>query len=264
MINSEVAQLVYIPQTDSTNNFVKNFAQIYPQSEFVVAYTNFQTSGRGQRGNSWESEQGKNLLFSLLCRPTFMKADRQFALSQAISLSIKEELDTIAEGFRIKWPNDIYWHERKIGGILIENELNGRNLETAIIGVGLNLNQHEFLSDAPNPVSLWQITGTDHDATTLLERIIQRFYDYYQQIKAGTIEEIDNRYRHSLLRAEGYYRFRDEQGEFEARIHHIEPDGRLVLEDKGGQLRTYNFKEVVYIFPTAQRLRDKETKSQKD
>ncbi len=248
MISNEIAQMVYIPQTDSTNNFVKNFAQLYAQSEFVVAYTDFQTSGRGQRGNSWESEQGKNLLFSLLCRPTFVKADRQFALSQAISLSIKEELDTIAEGFRIKWPNDIYWQERKIGGILIENELSGRNLDACIIGVGLNLNQYEFMSDAPNPVSLWQITGTDHDATTLLERIVTRFYKYYQQIKAGTTEEVESRYHDALLRIDGYYTYRDETGTFEARIHHIEPDGHLVLEDREGKLRPYNFKEVVYVF----------------
>ncbi len=248
MISNEIAQTVYIPQTDSTNNFVKNLAQLHTQSEFMVAYTGFQTSGRGQRGNSWESEQDKNLLFSLLCHPTFVKANRQFVLSQAISLSIKEALDTFAEGFSIKWPNDIYWKERKIGGILIENELNGRNLETAVIGVGINLNQRRFISDAPNPVSLWQITGNEYNAESLLERIIARFHKYYQQIKEGNADEINSSYRNALLRTEGYFRFRDEKGTFEARIHHVEPDGHLVLEDKEGRLRPYNFKEIVYVF----------------
>ncbi len=248
MISNEIAQTVYIPQTDSTNNFVKNLAQLPTQSEFMVAYTGFQTSGRGQRGNSWESERDKNLLFSLLCHPTFVKANRQFVLSQAISLSIKEVLDTFAEGFSVKWPNDIYWEERKIGGILIENELNGRNLETAVIGVGINLNQRRFVSDAPNPVSLWQITGNDYDAESLLERIIVRFHKYYQQIKEGNADEINNKYRNALLRTEGYFRFRDEKGTFEARIHHVEPDGHLVLKDKEGRLRPYNFKEIVYVF----------------
>ena len=120
-----------------------------------------QTAGRGQAGNSWESEAGKNLLFGLLFHPREVEANRQFILSQAVALSICETLSDYAEDIRIKWPNDIYWKDRKICGMLIENTLVGRCIENCIIGAGININQQTFCSDAPNPVSLRQITGKE-------------------------------------------------------------------------------------------------------
>ncbi len=241
-------EFIHASEVDSTNNYVRSMATSFPEKEFVIATADFQTSGRGQRGNSWESEMGKNLLFSILCHPTFLGANQQFFLSQVISLSIKEELEHHAKKISIKWPNDIYWREKKIGGILIENDLEGKNIASSIIGVGINLNQLEFTSDAPNPVSLMQATGQPKDDDTILRKILARFEFYYRKLEEGKSDLIADLYKKSLLRKRGYYLFKDKGGIFGARIHHIEPDGHLVLQDTDKNLRTYSFKDISYIF----------------
>jgi BirA family biotin operon repressor/biotin-[acetyl-CoA-carboxylase] ligase len=239
---------VHLPEVDSTNNYVREMLDSFPEREFVCVQADYQSTGRGQRGNSWESERGKNLLFSIGCRPTFLEANRQFYLSQAISLSIKEELEESAKKIRIKWPNDIYWRNLKLGGILIENDLSGRNIAQCVIGVGLNLNQTTFVSDAPNPVSLLQISGQQKEPTAVLEGILRRFERYYRLIEKGEGAALSEPYHQSLLRRKGYHLFQGAEGIFGARIHHVEPDGILVLEDTEGRRRSYAFKEVSYIF----------------
>ena len=150
--------LIHINETNSTNNYLQSLCSEQKVEELTVVVADFQTSGRGQRGNSWESDPGKNLLFSTVIFPEFLEARRQFLISQIISLAIKEELDTYTTDISIKWPNDIYWKEKKICGMLIENDLMGRNISQSIIGIGININQEIFHSSAPNPVSLLQIT----------------------------------------------------------------------------------------------------------
>ena len=121
--------LIHISETNSTNSYLQALCS---KQQGVAAFTtvvaDFQTSGRGQRGNSWESEPKKNLLFSFVLFPDFLEARRQFLISQIVSLAIKEELDSYADDFSIKWPNDIYWKDKKICGMLIENDLMGRNI----------------------------------------------------------------------------------------------------------------------------------------
>lgn len=246
-------EFIHANEVDSTNNYVRSMATSLTEKEFVVVTADFQTSGRGQRGNSWESEKGKNLLFSILCRPTFLNANQQFRLSQVISLSIKEELEHHAKKISIKWPNDIYWREKKIGGILIENDLEGKQIALSIIGVGINLNQLDFTGDAPNPVSLMQATGQPKDADTILQKILARFEFYYRKLEEGKSDLIAELYKKSLLRKHGYYMFKDKDGIFGARIHAIEPDGHIVLEDTEKNLRTYSFKELSYIFDKTQK-----------
>ena len=133
--------LIHISETNSTNNYLQSLCSKQKVEELTVVVADFQTSGRGQRGNSWESDSGKNLLFSIVIFPEFLEARRQFLISQIISLAIKEELDTYTTDISIKWPNDIYWHDKKIAGILIENVLSGSTFSRAIIGMGLNINQ---------------------------------------------------------------------------------------------------------------------------
>ena len=120
--------LIHINETNSTNNYLQSLCSEQKVEELTVIVADFQTSGRGQRGNSWESDPGKNLLFSTVIFPEFLEARRQFLISQIISLAIKEELDTYTSDISIKWPNDIYWKEKKICGMLIENDLMGRNM----------------------------------------------------------------------------------------------------------------------------------------
>lgn len=216
----------------------------------ILVTADFQTAGRGQAGSSWESEAGKNLLFGLLFHPREVEANRQFILSQAMALSICETLSDYAEDIRIKWPNDIYWKDRKICGMLIENTLVGRCIENCIIGVGININQQTFCSDAPNPVSLRQITGKEQEQVFILANILKRFKDYYRNIRQGQTEGIARSYREQLYRRNGFHRYQDANGIFEAEIHDVEPTGHLVLADRNGITRRYAFKEVSHLIPS--------------
>ncbi len=248
--NLDNVQIITLKEVDSTNNYLRSLPADEVKNEIVVAVAKKQTAGRGQRGNSWESEPGKNLTFSILLHPTFLEARQQFILSQAIALSIKEVLyDYVRSPHpRIKWPNDIYWNKKKLGGLLIENDLTGKHIDRCIIGVGVNLNQEHFTSDAPNPVSVWQITGHATESLTILRKIMQRFSFYYGQIKRGDTHDLVDHYHKALFRRVGFHKFRVPGGEeFEARIRRIEPDGHLVLEDTQSQMRTFGFKEVEYV-----------------
>ena len=143
-----------VKETTSTNDYLAQLCKESKAKEFYTVMADIQTKGKGQRGNSWESEAGKNLTFSIVLYPTALEAPKQFCLSMLAALACHEALDNYTNGFSIKWPNDIYWKDKKIGGILIENELEGEYIVQSIIGIGLNINQEVFYSDAPNPVSL--------------------------------------------------------------------------------------------------------------
>lgn len=248
--NLDNVQIITLKEVDSTNNYLRSLPADKVKNEIVAVVAKRQTAGRGQRGNSWESEPGKNLTFSILVRPTFLEVRQQFILSQAIALSIKEVLyDYVRLPHpRIKWPNDIYWNKKKLGGILIENDLIGKCIDRSIIGVGVNLNQEHFTSNAPNPVSVWQITGHATEPLTILRKIMQRFSFYYGQIKQGETHDLVDKYHKALFRRVGFHKFRISEGiEFDARIRRVEPDGHLVLEDAQGQMHTFGFKEIEFV-----------------
>lgn len=239
--------ILYLDETDSTNSYLKDLISNTTVEEGTIVCSQVQTSGRGQRGNSWESEKGKNLLFSTVLYPLFIKTYEQFILSQIVSLAVKECLDEYTENISIKWPNDIYWQEKKICGILIENTILEDNINQSVIGIGININQTAFKSDAPNPVSLKQVTEADHDPYYLLNKIHANIFNYYRNIREGNAKEILKKYKASLFRADGFYRYNDGATDFEARIKDVKPSGMLVLETKDGKEREFAFKEVKYI-----------------
>ncbi|MDD3194586.1 MAG: biotin--[acetyl-CoA-carboxylase] ligase [Paludibacter sp.] len=239
----------YISRTDSTNRLLKDLVRAQALPEGFVVRTDYQEKGRGQAGNHWESERGKNLLISVLLRPEHVELAEQFILSQLVSLAILRTLQamvspTQAAGFSIKWPNDIYWQDRKIGGILIENVLLGTRMSSSVLGIGLNINQTRFLSDAPNPVSLRQITGTSHSKMNILHRLMNELLPLYHE---ASFEQVRTLYRSHLYRRSGYHRFYSEaKGYFEATIERIENDGCLVVREQSGQETGFYFKEVVF------------------
>jgi birA, biotin-[acetyl-CoA-carboxylase] ligase region len=239
--------IIHIEESDSTNRYLRELSSREKPANFTTVKTGFQTAGRGQRGNSWESEKEKNLLFSILVYPSFLPAKEQFLISQAISLSIKEELDNYAHEFSIKWPNDIYWRNKKICGILIENDLSGMCLSKSIIGIGININQESFRSSAPNPVSLKQITGKENNKEEILGHILVRFAGYFDAIRTNKTQALTKAYYDSLFRKEGIHRFADKKGEFNAAITRVEPNGTLVLTDDNNLERRYTFKEIRYL-----------------
>lgn len=238
---------IYIPQTISTNVSLAEICSKGVTENLTSVYSTFQTDGRGQRGNKWESEDGKNLLFSFVIFPKELPARKHFILLQITALALFDTLSEYTEGISIKWPNDIYWKDKKICGTLIENDLSGMNIERSISGTGVNLNQKIFRSDAPNPVSLSLITGQEYDIETVLHKIMTSASGYYSMYENGECETIRRKYFDAIYRKDGFHMYRDDNGTFEATIENIEEDGRLVLKDRDGNVRKYLFKEVAYI-----------------
>ncbi len=213
----------------------------YPDGYTI--YTSFQSGGYGQIGNSWESEEGKNLLFSMLIRPSQVAASEQFFISEAISLAIYEYLSKETGHITIKWPNDIYYKDKKIAGILIENNLTGANIKDSVIGVGLNLNQDIFISDAPNPVSLKNITGKTYNIAYVLNTIRSNFLRLYN-LGVTDRDSLHHIYMKHLLNFGVEASYSDGDGEFSGTITAVSPDGHLHITDTGGKERIYAFKEV--------------------
>ncbi len=236
---------IYLEEVTSTSLYLKNISNVKPLLNGSTVYTDFQTAGRGQKGNSWESAGGENLMFSTILYPIGLKADRSFIVSQIISLAIKDVLEQYTADISIKWPNDIYWKEKKITGILIENDIMGDEVEKVIVGVGINLNQDAFISNAPNPVSLKQITGNSYLVKDILKQVLERLMFYYEKLQSP--EVIKNQYKQSLFRKEGLHLFGDTDTTFLAEIHDVEDSGILVLRLESGEIRKFGFKEIRYI-----------------
>ena len=242
-------EIIHIDETDSTNRWLKSQqpSQRHTLTERTAIWADYQTAGRGCGTNTWESERGKNLLFSLLLHPENLPANEQFQISMAISLAIVDALGQLVGDLSIKWPNDIYWRNGKLAGILIENTLKGHLIKDSIIGVGLNVNQREFRSKAPNPVSLWQITGQETDCEQLLKAILQAFDNQRDTKGADPFVPLRDRYMKMLYRRKGFHPYTDKDGAFMAEIAGVEDDGHLLLTDDNGRQRRYAFKEVQFI-----------------
>lgn len=238
---------IELPEVGSTNTWLRENADTLPHATVVTAVT--QTAGRGQRGNSWESQPGANLTFSLLLRPDRFAASRQFLLSEAVALGVASALKPLLPGHHVsvKWPNDIYVDDFKICGILIENSLSGNLIGHSVAGIGINVNQQRFFSDAPNPVSLYMLTGRQY----LLQPLLHNVVDCIMRLLDTDTDTLHAMYLGNLYSAaSARYRDTATRRVFDAAIHGISPDGMLTLRDiTDGQLYTYAFKEVALILP---------------
>ena len=234
----------YTKQTHSTNVLLWEMIREKSLPEGFVVQTDFQSAGKGQVGNSWESEEGRNLLFSMVLYPQRVTVDNQFLLSQLVSLGIKEALDEYTDGITVKWPNDIYWNDKKLVGILIENSLQGTKIKSSVIGIGLNVNQKVFVSNAPNPVSLLQITGRRQNRKLLLTKIRQNIQKLYTEL---SVTKIRAEYAEALYRKDGFYAYRANDETFQAKIISVHPDGQLELETEAGERKGFYFKEVSFV-----------------
>jgi len=239
--------IIRVESVASTNSFLKDLSCNRILEEGTVIVTRKQTEGKGQQGNSWESEAGKNITCSILLYPSFLPIRQFFLLSEVTGLGVKETLDKYTGDITIKWPNDLYYSDRKIAGILIENEWIGSKITGSVAGIGININQERFLSDAPHPVSLKQITGKDHDTETLLEELIRNILFRYEQLKAGNTETLIRMYHESLYRKTGFHRYEDNTGTFNARIDRVSDDGLLHLVTDRQDKRSYSFKNVRFV-----------------
>jgi BirA family biotin operon repressor/biotin-[acetyl-CoA-carboxylase] ligase len=213
-----------------------------------VVTAEFQTAGKGQQGNSWHSERGKNLLFSHAVFPEKLAAAEQFILSQIVALALCKTLLSFGIDACIKWANDIYVGDKKIAGVLIENQLLGALLKTGIIGIGLNVNQTEFPPFLPNPTSMALCAQQSFDKDEVLERYLRNFDELFQTIDDISVRTaIRSEYLSKLYRHNIFSRFADANGEFEGSIIDVEQDGKLVIQTSISNVRSYYFKEVRFL-----------------
>ena len=228
---------MYISSTNSTNSLVKEMLAKgeWPLTERYL-YAGYQTAGRGQTGNSWESEANKNVLCSILLPPD----KNLYFLNIAVSVAI---IRLLGGQYTIKWPNDIYYNDKKLAGILLENAIVGSEIKYSIAGIGLNVNQTVFFSNAPNPVSLKQITGKEYDIDQLMKDLLETITVVLKEPE----DVIWSEYKAHLYRREGYWLFEDKNGAFEAHIEDVLPTGEIVLRDKNSQVHKYGFKQIKYI-----------------
>lgn len=242
------ASYIYLPATTSTNSYINDLLADTPDlPEFTFVHAGFQSGGRGQHGSMWESLQGQNLLFSLLLRPIKLPANKSFAISKMVSVSIVDVLSRYASGFNIKWPNDIYWMDKKICGILIENTIIGDCVVSSVIGAGININQQEFGTSVPNPVSLRSIIGYETEPEDLLHEVAVEIISSYKSYIAGHYDTLDDEYFSLLYRREGFHRYESGGRQFTAEIRDVTPDGFLVLCEEDGTTSRYAFKEVAFL-----------------
>lgn len=267
----ENIKIIELDEVDSTNRFLHDYKGEEGQLMTIAVCQN-QTAGRGNGSNTWESEAGKNLTFSVKIHPDGVPVNRQYVLLEAMALAVREVLakevesvrswsmledydfmfgrsvasGTDCRGFTIKWPNDIYWDDRKISGTLSECEINSQGVKSCIIGTGININQREFLSDAPNPISLSQIMRRSIPLKRILSAVTESFSKYLRMVNDGEYDTIHAEYLKVLYRRIGSYGYEDAAGEFYARIEDVRQDGHLLLRRDDGTLSEYEFKEVKF------------------
>lgn len=230
----------------STNNFALELIKTQNSSAGTVVLALSQTDGRGQRTNTWESESCKNLTISIILKPEFLPIIDQFKISIVISLGVYDYLRNYLPAVSIKWPNDIYVGSEKIAGILIEHSIMGSTLSDSICGLGLNINQTKFISDAPNPTSLSILTKKEFDLDKELDLLLDCIEKRYFQLLKGGGKDLEAAYLKVLFWMNELHTFSDEKGEFEGEIIGITDFGQLRIATNG-EKRIYNFKEVSFI-----------------
>lgn len=247
--------MIHLDEVKSTNSWLLEAlpSADRPLPEGTVVYTLRQTAGRGQVGNSWESEPDKNISFSLLLRPTFVAVPQQFVISELCCVGILRGLEELGvNNLSVKWPNDIYVGDEKLCGILIENRLMGGVLSECVLGVGINVNQTRWIGNAPNPTSmlLQGVMTTPEKVLEVVERHILSLYAMLREDAAGA-SIIHKLFVGQLYRRAGFYPYVDVQtGEpFEAELAGIDPQGPMILRLPDGGMRRYWFKEVRFVLP---------------
>lgn len=237
----------WLKSTDSTNDDASRNSDI--SNDKTVWIAQYQTAGRGQRGNHWESESGQNLTFSILLKPTNMLSIGQFVISQIASVGIIEYLNKRGVSAKIKWPNDIYVGNKKICGMLIQNVVENNLVKSSIIGIGFNLNQTLFLSDAPNPTSLKIETCSEslYDLEYELISLLTEIYSLYDNVDG--YKALSEKYVSLLYRLDKECSFMEmpSEKEIQGTIVGIDENARLKLMLQNGQIKTYAFKEIKYL-----------------
>lgn len=233
--------------TNSTNDYARDMLGGDLPEEGLVIVAGEQKKGRGYGSNTWYSGRGKNLLFTVVLYPDFVAANQQFLISKTISLGLFDYLSDYISDVSIKWPNDIYVEDRKIAGILIENDLVGSVLKDSIVGIGLNLNEDQFPGDIPNPVSLRQMVEKKLHLKRELRKVCAHLDRRYRMLAQGKVDRINRDYHKHLFRLNDMSWYQSGGQTFRAKIVGVSDYGQLILENESGKTLEYNFKEVEFM-----------------
>jgi BirA family transcriptional regulator, biotin operon repressor / biotin---[acetyl-CoA-carboxylase] ligase len=240
--------LIRLEQVSSTNDYAAQLIRSGNAPEGTAILAEYQTTGRGQKGNLWESEKGKNLTFSFILLPEGLEVSGHFYLLMSISLAIRDLLRTKGINAGIKWPNDIFAADRKIGGILIENTIKGGVIASSVAGIGLNVNQTDFAFKGRLPTSMKNELGVDTSCEALLEESFMHLTHWVNMLYKREWEGMRENYMQSLFRFNCWSDYADSAGHFKGRIAGILEGGELVVEREDGRYRNYGFKDIEYRF----------------
>ena len=234
----------------STNRYAYDMLSKTTPSEGTCIVTDFQTDGQGQIGRYWFSDRLKNITASYIFYPYFLIATSQFELSIMAALAVRKVLERAGiHDASIKWPNDIYVRDLKVGGILIQNQLQGSFIKNTIIGIGINVNQDVFPSKIPNPTSMYLECGHVFDLNDILQLLHSEIERHYLRLKAGKIHSLRSEYLSQLYRREQWHSYRTPDGPvFLAKIKDVAPDGTLLMDDINGNERRFSFREIIFEF----------------
>ncbi|NVN95920.1 MAG: biotin--[acetyl-CoA-carboxylase] ligase [Bacteroidetes bacterium] len=242
-------KIIKLANTNSTNEFAADLLNNKDVAEGTIIWAISQTKGKGQKGNSWESEDGKNLTFSLILHPAKLDPSRQFLLNKAISLGVIDFFKTKIDEtlVKIKWPNDIYVGKCKIAGILIENEILASTIQSSIVGIGLNINQLIFSNNLPNPTSLRLILGTELDTEEVLIELLNKIEERIIKLYNNDIQFINIDYLNNLLYYRVYNNYLLSGEKIEAMILDISEYGQLIIQKNNNEIIKCNFKEIIFL-----------------
>ncbi|MBW6497474.1 MAG: biotin--[acetyl-CoA-carboxylase] ligase [Bacteroidales bacterium] len=234
---------------DSTNREAFRLLETGSLKEGTVIVAESQSAGRGQGKTMWESAPGLNLTFSLLLRPVFLPPAQQFLLNQTIALGIRDCLSDklFPERVSIKWPNDIYCKMGKVSGTLIENRIMGGTFDWCVAGIGINVNQEVFSSDAPNPLSIKNLTNRAYDLEEMLNNCLAAIGKWYGMLRNGQLRNIQKVYLEHLMGLNEKGRFKAGKETFAGTITGVDQYGRLQILDENQQNLTFDIKEVQFL-----------------
>jgi BirA family biotin operon repressor/biotin-[acetyl-CoA-carboxylase] ligase len=239
-------QILKISETASTNLYLRNLLNDSELPNGFCVSADFQTSGRGQKGTIWEAEKGENLLFSFLIHSEKIPLEKQFLLSEIVSIEICNALKTIGLNTKIKWGNDIFFDDKKLAGILIETLIANGKMKYAIIGAGLNVNQKDFPKNLPNAISIYQILGYKVDCEAILKNILTGILSSFEHFNIENSTNLQKKYFDLLYRNDGFHLFEAQNKKFSAKIISVAPDGCLKLLTDNKLERNFYFKEVKF------------------
>ncbi|MBL17624.1 MAG: biotin--[acetyl-CoA-carboxylase] ligase [Crocinitomicaceae bacterium] len=240
-------QVIKVKSIDSTNNYAAKLLNQTKVPFGTVIMAHYQTKGKGQRNTIWSSNGGDNLLMSVLLDLSFIPSEKIFFLSKSIALAIRAAVvDVIGIESHLKWPNDVLIDNKKIAGVLIENQWKKSNIVSSVVGVGLNVNQVDF-QESFSATSLKKITNKNYNVDNILKVLCKKLNKYYDQLASLKYDNIDLEYHQHLVNNNKFCEFEENNMVFSAKVKGVNQQGELMLEFTNGDVKSYGLKQITQL-----------------